>query len=665
VDVEEHQANESVARRPFWTRLPARRLQFTLDVSVLAVAFVVAYLLRFDFVLPPDARAALLRQLPVVVLLEFAALSWSGVYALLWRYVGLADIRNFGVAAVITAVPLIVARLCLPGSLADWRVPLSVILIDAMLAFGAVLGIRLLRRVLYERYEKTHAPVALDGQRKATLLIGAGGAGFLAVREILRKHHRSIDVRGFVDDDVEKRASTIHGIKVLGATRDLPRLVNDYGVEQVIITIPSATRQELDRIVRICESIPVKARIIPNLSDVIGGKLEMSRIRDVQIEDLLGREQVQLDVEELARFIAGKVVMVTGAGGSIGSELCRQVVRFKPSKLLLVERAEPSLFNIDREMQVVSGSTEILPLLGDVGDEGRMRGIFHEHRPQLVFHAAAHKHVALMERNPVETFKNNVFATRLVGSLAAEHGVEAFVLISTDKAVRPASIMGASKRIAELVVQDLARKHTTRFLAVRFGNVLGSTGSVIPIFRDQIQHGGPITITHPEMIRYFMTIPEAAQLVLQAGAMGKGGEIFVLDMGAPVRIVDLAMRMITLSGLRPFEDIDVVFTGPRPGEKLFEELETDEEHITKTRHPKIFIGRITPTPPSVIARALEDLSGMCLTNDTRALRVRVAGLLPEAQLGGLPTLVPNGRPQSVAPKTRDLPASGATAPVSG
>jgi FlaA1/EpsC-like NDP-sugar epimerase len=622
-------------------------------------------LLRFDFVLPEDARAALLRQLPVVVLLEIAALSWSGVYALLWRYVGLADVRVFALAAVLSALPLIVFRLCLPGSLADWRVPLSVIFIDVMLAFGAVLGLRLLRRVLYERYEKTHAPGgAMDERRKATLLIGAGGGGFLAVRELLRSHHQSIDVRGFVDDDPEKRGSTIHGVKVLGASRDLPRLVNDYGIEQVIITIPRATRQDLDRIVRICESVPVKARIIPNLSDVIGGKLELNRIRDVQIEDLLGREQVQLDVDELGRFIAGKVVMVTGAGGSIGSELCRQVLRFKPSKLILIERAEPSLFNIDRELQSASTGVEILPMLADISDELRMRGVFHDHRPNLVFHAAAHKHVALMERNPIETFKNNVFATRRVGALAAEHGVEVFVLISTDKAVRPASIMGASKRVAELVVQDLARKHATRFLAVRFGNVLGSTGSVIPIFRDQIQHGGPITITHPEMIRFFMTIPEAAQLVLQAGAMGKGGEIFVLDMGAPVRIVDLAMRMITLSGLRPFDDIDIVFTGPRPGEKLFEELETDEEHITKTRHPKIFIGRITPAVSTVIGRALEDIAALCETNDSRALRARVAALLPEAQLGGLPTLVANARPPSVAPTPRELPASGAVARAS-
>jgi FlaA1/EpsC-like NDP-sugar epimerase len=599
---------------------------------MLCASFAFAYLLRFDFAPPEDIRIVAIKQMPVVVLLQFGALSWAGVYALIWRYVGLADTRAFGWAALMSAIPLLLARLFLPSALADWRLPLSVIFVDTMLAFGAVLGVRLLRRILYERYERGGSSTAVEGKR--TLLIGAGGAGLLAVREILRRRHLGIDVRGFVDDDPEKRGMQILGVKVLGTTRDLPRLVSEYAVEQVVITIATAKREELDRIVRICEGIPVKVRIIPNLSDLIGGKVEVSRIRDVQIEDLLGREQVQLDKEELGRFIAGKVVMVTGAGGSIGSELCRQVLHFGPKKLLLVERSEPALFQIDRELAALWPGIEILPLLADVGDEHRMRGIYQSLSPNLVLHAAAHKHVALMETNSIETFKNNVFATRLLGRLAGEHGVDVFVLISTDKAVKPTSMMGASKRVAELVIQDLGKQHhSTRFLAVRFGNVLGSNGSVIPIFRDQIQHGGPVTVTHPEMVRYFMTIPEAAQLVLQAGTMGKGGEIFVLDMGAPVKILDLAIRMITLSGLKPFEDIDIVFTEPRPGEKLFEELDSDNEHIEKTRHPKIFIGRITGCSPASLQNGLHLIREACQSGDARALRACVSSLLPESRLG--------------------------------
>ena len=340
-----------------------------------------------------------------------------------------------------------------------------------------------------------------------------------------------------------------------------------------------------------------------------------------------------LDEAQLGQFLAGKRVMVTGAGGSIGSELVRQVARFQPAKILLVERAEFALFEVDGELRRTRPEVEALPLVADVCDEARMRALFGEHAPQIVFHAAAHKHVPMMEANPGEAIKNNVLATRLLGEIAGEHGVETFVMISTDKAVRPTSIMGATKRVAELAVQDLAKRHSTRYLAVRFGNVIGSAGSVVPIFREQIRRGGPVTVTHPEMRRYFMTIPEAAQLVLQAGAIGEGGEIFILDMGEPVRILDLAEEMITLTGLRPYVDMDIVFTGLRPGEKLFEELELSGEQIAKTRHPKIYIGKLNAYPPDEVERALRFLEELAREGDGTAVRKFLNSLLPEANLG--------------------------------
>jgi FlaA1/EpsC-like NDP-sugar epimerase len=464
------------------------------------------------------------------------------------------------------------------------------------------------------------------------LLIGAGQAGVLAAREIHGRGDTGLVIKGFIDDDPQKQGSVIYGVKVLGTTEDMPWLVRTQGIDHVVITIAAASRNEIRRIVKLCELIPVKVQIIPGLYEILQGNVEVSRIRDVEIEDLLGREPVRLDEEDMSRFLAGKAVMVTGAGGSIGSELARQTARFHPSSLLLVERAEFALFNIDRELRERWPEISIVPLVADVSNEARLRAIFETHRPQVVLHAAAHKHVPLMEHNEAEAVKNNVLATHRIGELAGEFGVQAFVMISTDKAVRPASIMGASKRVAELVVQDLDRRYQTRYVAVRFGNVIGSAGSVIPIFREQIRNGGPVTVTHPDMMRYFMTIPEAAQLVLQAGAMGEGGEIFVLDMGQPVKILDLAKDTITLSGLKPFEDIDIVFTGIRAGEKLFEELQVRDECLTKTRHPKIYIGKIAAYPEQDVRRALERLAFLCENERDSEVREYLGDLLPEARL---------------------------------
>ena len=622
-----------MTRRPYSPVL-TRGLQFTLDIGVLVVAFILAYLLRFEFALPEGELNNAIEQLPYVVLVQFAALALAGVYSFIWRYVGMAEVKAFVYAAVWSALALAVLRLSLPNRFAAWRVPLSVILMGTVLAFGGVLGLRIVRRYFYEKGQRaSHASQSAKAERVPTLLVGAGRAGVLAAREIAGRGDMNFEVKGFVDDDREKKGAVIHGVRVLGTTEDLPRLVKEMGIEQVVITIAQISRQEILHLIGLCRKIQVSVRIIPGLYDVLQGKVRVTRIRNVQIEDLLGREPVYLDEAQIGQFIAGKRVMVTGAGGSIGAELARQVARFQPGKILLVERAEFALFDIDVDLRRSRPDAEIIPLVADVYDEARMRAVLATHAPQVIFHAAAHKHVPMMESNPGEAIKNNILATRLLGELAGEHGVEAFVMISTDKAVRPTSIMGATKRVAELSILDLARKYSTRYEAVRFGNVIGSAGSVVPIFREQIRRGGPVTVTHPEMRRYFMTIPEAAQLVLQAGAMGEGGEIFILDMGEPVRILDLAEEMITLTGLRPYVDMDIVFTGLRPGEKLFEELELSGEQIAKTRHPKIFIGRLNAYPPEEIDSALRVLAELARDGDGTAVRKFLNSLLPEANLG--------------------------------
>lgn len=626
---------DTVARshNPTWARYLSRKAQVFLDVVVLATSFVLANLLRFDFQIPSDHLTHAVAQLPFVVVVQYAALRMAGVYRFVWRYIGMAELRAFLIAAAYSTAPILFFRFFLPVSLQAWRVPRGIILMDAVLAFGGVVAIRVLRRSLYERYEKSRerTPSVPRGSKRV-LLIGAGRAGWMAVREILGRTDTALEIHGFVDDDPNMQDALINGVKVLGSTDELPRLVKDHAIEQVVITIARAGGRDIRRIVQICERIPVKVRIIPRLYEILDGSVSVSRIRDVQIEDLLGRESVRLDQEALHSFLANKCIMVTGAGGSIGSELARQVARLEPSCLLLVERAEFSLFEIDRELRNLRPGLQSVPLIADVGDRARMRQIMETYGPRVVIHAAAHKQVPMMESNPSEAIKNNVLGTRILAEVSSEAGVDAFILISTDKAVRPSSVMGASKRLAELVVQEIDARSETRFVAVRFGNVMGSAGSVIPVFREQIASGGPVTVTHPEMTRYFMTIPEASQLVLQAGAMGEGGEIFVLDMGQPVRILELAQDMIRLSGLDPAEDIEIVFTGVRPGEKLFEELQTSGESISKTRHSKIFIGKLTRYPTSQLADALERLERLSHDGNGRAVYLCLAELLPEAEL---------------------------------
>jgi len=616
-----------------WQRLLSRPVQYVMDLLLLTGVFLLSYALRFDFVIPPEIFHGALIQLPMVLLFQFGALQIFGIYSFVWRYVGMAEVVPFIKAGFWSFLPLVLLRLGLPVEFSQWRVPLSVCLMTTVFGIGGVLALRVGRRWVYERYERLSRAASTDnGHRKPVLLVGAGRAGVLAAREITNRGDLDLEITGFVDDDLEKQGSVIQGVKVLGLTRDIPKLVAELGIDHVVITIARAERKDIRRIMEICDSVPVKARIIPGLYEILSGTVEISRMRDVEIEDLLGRDPVHLDGEVLRGFLAGKTVMVTGAGGSIGSELARQVARFGAGTVLLVERAEFVLFDIDRELREAFSEVAVVPLVDDVCDQDHMRALFDRFAPSIVLHAAAHKHVPMMESNPAEAVKNNILATRSLGEVAGEAGVEAFIQISTDKAVRPTSVMGASKRVAELMVQDLNPRYPTQFVSVRFGNVLGSAGSVIPIFREQILNGGPITVTHPDMVRYFMTIPEASQLVLQAGAMGEGGEIFILNMGEPVRILDMAKDMISLFGLKPFEDIDIVFTGMRPGEKLFEELDTEGENMSKTRHPKIFIGTLGAYPLEGIEVALKRFERYGVLGREQELRAFLNEFLPEARV---------------------------------
>ncbi|MFQ6048303.1 MAG: polysaccharide biosynthesis protein, partial [Phycisphaerae bacterium] len=489
------------------------------------------------------------------------------------------------------------------------------------------------------------------------LIIGAGDTAEAVVREVERMPEERYRVVGLLDDDRRTWGAQIRGIEVLGGTEQVGEICRRFDVDEILIALPRATRRELRRVVGLCEGTNVRFRTLPDVKELIAGRVRVHDLPEVNITDLLGREEVSLDEASIARFLKAKPVLVTGAGGSIGSELCRQILRFAPAELVLLERAENQLFQIERELlRRVPPGYPLAAYLADVCDRRRLEQIFARHRPAVVFHAAAHKHVPMMERDPAEAVKNNILGTKVVADAARDHRCGKFVLISTDKAVRPASIMGCTKRVAEMYVQQLSQLGPTQFVTVRFGNVLGSSGSVIPLFQEQIAAGGPVTVTHPQMMRYFMTIPEACQLVMQAGAMGRGGEIFVLDMGEPVNILELARELITLSGLAPGEDIEIVFTGIRPGEKLFEELSIEGEDVSRTAHPKIGIWKNRPESFQAVCRGIEQLLSLADAGDADRIRQHLKQLVPEYAPANSDT---TGQP-SPSPIAPGKPASGST-----
>lgn len=500
----------------------------------------------------------------------------------------------------------------------------GVIMLDLFTTIMLLGGLRMIIRLYHEEFFAES-----KGPARRFLIIGAGNSGEALLRELMRRKDVQYDVIGFVDDDSAKQGMSIHGITVLGTVDELPKICQKHNIEEIAIAMPSANRQQLRCVVQICQGTKIRFRTVPSITDIASGKLKVSEIRDVDINDLLGRDVVQLDLGLIERFLKDKVILVTGAGGSIGSEMARQVCGFKPQKLVLLEQAENPLFFIDRELSMRFPDVTTKAVVCDITDKQRLERIFGEYRPEVVIHAAAHKHVPLMETNPGEAVKNNVAGTMNIAGAAEAFGVKNFVMISTDKAVNPTSIMGSSKRVAEMYIQDLNSTSKTDFVTVRFGNVLGSNGSVVPIFKKQIAEGGPVTVTHPEMRRYFMTIPEASQLVLQAASMGKGGEIFVLDMGEPVKIVDLATELITLSGFRPGEDIEIAYTGARPGEKLFEELSIEGEDMLATKHPKIHIWKNIPKDRQTLRAEISKLIDVAQAQDHGKIVEVIKQLIPE------------------------------------
>lgn len=504
------------------------------------------------------------------------------LYNRIWQYASTGELISITKAVVAGSL----ISYAVTGIVSPVRVPLSV-MVNTMTATLLLLGgIRFIWRVFCDRYIAKQAV-----KRKKALIVGAGSCGTMFSKELKSNENCDISPIAFIDDDPYKQKLQVYSLPVLGGRHDIPRVVEEHQIDEIIIAMPSVSKSQVSEIINISKTTRARLKLIPQLQDLLQGKTALSHIRDVQVEDLLGRDPIKTDLDHIANYVEDKVVLVTGAGGSIGSELCRQIAPFGPRRLLLLGHGENSIYSIEMEMRRLHPNLELETVIADVQDRIRLEEVFRKFHPEVVFHAAAHKHVPLMERNPSEAIKNNVFGTKNVAECANMFGAERFVLISTDKAVNPTSIMGTTKRIAEMFIQSLDKHSGTKFVAVRFGNVLGSRGSVVPRFKEQIARGGPVTVTHPEMVRYFMTIPEAVQLVIQAGAFAKGGEIFILDMGKPVRIQDLARDLIRLSGYEPNVDIDIEFSGMREGEKLYEELLMSEEGMTSTNHNRIFIGK--------------------------------------------------------------------------
>jgi FlaA1/EpsC-like NDP-sugar epimerase len=554
------------------------------QISLFSFVYLLSFLLRLDYYLPDYNRPAFLTTLPIVVLVKTAVFYRFGLFRGWWRYVGMNDLADIIKATTVSTLISLGAVYAIRGFTGY---PRSVWAIDWALTILVMGGVRFAVRAYSESSYASRAGTI-------TLIIGAGEAGSALVRQM--KSSRNVEYRpvGFVDDNPAKKGSRFHGLPVLGTVDDLPQLIEEHAAEKVLIAIPSLRGAEVARILDVCRACQVDFKIVPAINDLLNGNLTLNQVREVRIEDLLGREPVSLDVAHIRQKLAGRTVLITGAGGSIGSELARQIAAFNPRRLILFERSENDLHNIEVELREKFPALDLAPVIGDIMDEQQLEETFARYRPQSVFHAAAYKHVPMMERHLLHAIRNNIFGTASVARAAVGAGVEDFLMISSDKAVNPTSVMGATKRAAELLVaamQHAGLNHkpfgATRFVSVRFGNVLGSNGSVLPLFRRQIAARQPLTVTHPEVRRYFMTTTEAVQLVLQASTMGRGGEIFVLDMGEPVRIVDLARKLIQLSGLEPDRDIEIRFTGLRPGEKLFEELLLDGEGILPTMHDKI------------------------------------------------------------------------------
>ncbi len=595
-----------------------RFLIICLHILLLSVTYYACFLLRFDFTPSRLYQWLFLETLPILLLVKIPIFSLAGLLQGWWRYAGIADLMQIAKATTLSSLLIFLA---VSASLPSSGFPRSVLLIDMLLTICMLGGLRMSVRI-YQETSGRHVP------RKNTLIVGAGQAAHNIVGTLKGNSQLDLNPVGYVDDDESKQGIRIHGVRVLGKIADLPNLVEQHQVACVLVAMPSVNGSTLRSIVEQCGKCRVEMKILPAIGDRINGTAASSNVRSVRMEDLLGRPPVSLDMATIRAKLEDKVLMVTGAGGSIGSELVRQLAQFHPRKLILFERAENDLHRIDLELQTHHGELQFVPFVGDILDVRTLRDVIGEHRPHSIFHTAAYKHVPMMEKNCFQAVVNNVFGTYNVALVAKRYGIEDFLMISSDKAVNPTNIMGVTKRVAELVILGLQHQ-STRFVSVRFGNVLGSNGSVLPLFEQQLARGGPLTVTHPDARRYFMTIPEAVQLVLQASTMGHGGEIFLLDMGSPVRIVELAKNLIRLSGLTPDVDVKIEYTGLRPGEKLFEELRLDGEGIKPTSHDKIRVLDGGTVEFADVTRWLEDLSALVESKNVSGLVRKLRDIVPE------------------------------------
>lgn len=609
-----------------------RRMQnrFTVyihDLLMIPIAWLGSYWLRFNLDgIPTEYWQQALRLLPLVLFVQGGMFWYFGLYRGVWRYASMPDLVRI-LKATLAGVAVTAAAIFFLTRLQG--VPRSVFVLDVFLLVLLLGGPRFLYRLAKDRH--------LYGQEATNVLIvGSGRAGEMLVRDLLRDPTRAYRPVAFVDDDIAKQGKELHGVRVAGGCEAIPELVVEHDVRLILIALPSAKSRQMQRVVELCERTAVPFRVLPHMKDLVTGQVSIKELREVKIDDLLGRESVSLDWQAITRGLQGRTVLVTGGGGSIGTELCRQVARLKPAHLIVYEQSEFNLYAIELELRREFPALRLSAELGDIRDRIAVEKTLSRHRPAVIFHAAAYKHVPMLEHQARAAAVNNVLGTRTLASLAGIHGCETFVMISTDKAVNPANIMGMTKRVAEIYCQNLNGRGKTRLITVRFGNVLGSAGSVIPLFQKQIAEGGPVTVTHPEISRYFMTIPEAAQLILQAGAMGRGGEIFVLDMGEPVKIGYLAEQLIRLSGKKPGEDIEIVYSGLRPGEKLYEELFHESEKLAGTSHPKILLANSRVMEIAQLEATLDRLSSACDLNNESGIYDILCELVPEHQSRGIP-----------------------------
>ncbi len=618
--------------------LPSRNsfIIIATDIALIALAYIGAFLLRLNFDLSdPSVIASIKQTILVVILIKMFLFYFFNLYRGMWRYTGIVDLINLIKAATVSALAITFA-------IFQMRVfsPRSIVIIDWCLTIILVGGLRLFIRWYYwqsaKNGEREHSSIwaqlfsgiRRDPKAKKLLIVGAGDAGERLLRGLRANSKMNYQPVGFLDDDPKKANRLMHGVPVLGDTTILTEIALRYNIDEVLIAIPFATHKKMRQIVEDCKKAGVDFKIVPTLTEIIDGKISINSVREVAYRDLLGREPVKLDEKRIVETLVGKNILVTGAAGSIGSELCRQIAKFNPNKLILYERAESPLYDLEMELTHHFPDLNIIPVLGDIQNIEELFNTFSTHHPHVIFHAAAYKHVPMMERHPWEAVKNNIGGTRNLLQITERFRAERFVLVSTDKAVNPTSVMGATKQVAEQLVQLYASRYNirTKFMVVRFGNVLGSVGSVVPLFRKQIKRGGPVTVTHPEITRYFMSIPEACQLILQAGAMGNGGEIFVLNMGKPIKILDIAEDVIRLSGFEPYKDIDIEFIGLRPGEKLHEELVGEDEEVVVSEHEKIFVIKGNGKELNTLENKVEQILAVCNLQDRKAIKEHLKNL---------------------------------------